>query len=88
MIGFLLRNNQNEICFARVEKGADIISFHYAPSMKTLNVLYDDESEEMFTSEISETIGRSMESLSQILVAHLDADGNPEREYLTPLTTR
>ncbi len=87
MIGILLRNKQNEICFARVEKGADIVSFHYTPAMKILNVLYDDKSEEMFTSEVSETIHQSLKSLSQILVTHMDSDGNPEREYLTPLTT-
>lgn len=86
MIGFLLRSRQDDICFTRVDKGQDISSFHYLPGMKMLNVIYADESEEAFTSEITEGLHNALMERSQILVAEINADGDLEREYMTQLT--
>ena len=86
MIGFFLRNKENDVCFVQVSRDGDIASFHYATDAKMMTVIMKDETEETITSEIAPEIHEVLIPASKILVALLNDKGELEREYYTLLT--
>ena len=86
MIGFFLRNKQDEICFALAKKEPhDIASFHYLPGPRIIAAAFSNGDEETITSEIAQDIHDALVKAKIIFVAELNEKAEAVREYAVPL---
>ncbi|MGD9784669.1 MAG: hypothetical protein AB7E80_01615 [Hyphomicrobiaceae bacterium] len=85
MIGFLLTNSRNELCFVDSEKRGGIASLIYVPDMRMASIVLDDGSTEVITHEISDTLHPGMTTQESVLVVQLDDAGHLIHEHRVPL---
>lgn len=86
MIGLFLINKQGRLAFAQIGAHVKIEAFRYVRDAKLCLVLHSDGTEEMFTSEQPPEISAKLETISEILVAHIDEDGSTKDEYVVPIS--
>lgn len=91
MIGIFLVNTQGQICMARYDVGRDdpdIAELVYLPGSRIAAVTLADGTESVLVNEIDPKVHQAMVSNGQILIANLDFDSKPIREYTVPLKKR
>jgi hypothetical protein len=84
LTGFFLLADDNTVCFSRIDGHRRIKSLRLVPSQLCLAVL-DDDTEDMFVHEMDREIWQALCEASDILVAHIDANGQPIEEYRVPV---
>lgn len=86
MIGLFLINKQGRLAFAQFGAHVKIEAFRYVPDVKLCLVQHSGGTEELFTTEQPPEIAQKLESIGEILVAHIDEDGGTKDEYVVPIS--
>lgn len=84
VVGVFLVNPEGDVCFAQAGEHQKIVSLRLVAGPSAIAV-YPDGSEDMFTSEIHTDILTPMLKKSEILIAHIDENGEAVEEYNVPL---
>lgn len=87
VLGAFMVNPEGDICFAQVGEHAQIAAIRIAPGSCAIAV-FEDGSEDMFTTEIHADILSAMKIKKDILIAHVGDDGKAVTEYVVPLSVQ
>lgn len=85
MIGVLLTNAKDQICFVDSEKRGGITSFIYVQDMRCASIILDDGTTEVIQNEIDPDMHRGMSSQPMVLVVQMTDEGRVTSEEFVPL---
>lgn len=85
MIGAFVINDETDVCFVQYGEHESIAAMRITRPNLCVATLADG-TEEMFTTELNHQIITALRSKIDILVAHLNDDGNVLDEYNVPLS--
>lgn len=86
MFGLFLVNEKQKLAFAQFGQHAKIERFRYVRDARLCLVVHTQGIEELFTTEQPAEVARCLEALPDVLVAHIDQEGNTIEEYTVPIT--
>ena len=85
MIASFMINPEQQVCLAQFGKHQKITGLRIASGSLCM-IIMEDEHEEMFTEEIHQNVLSALKNQDDILIAHIDDDGEPIDEYAAPVS--
>jgi hypothetical protein len=86
VLGAFLVSEEGDIGFAQGGPDYQTITAFRVVSGPCAIAVFEDGTEDMFTSELHPTVLVAMQGKTEIFVAHLDREGNALTEYAVPLS--
>lgn len=85
MIGFFLINKQGQLAFTQLGQHKQIAGFRYHEGAAMCMVELETGEEDAFNEQTPPAVVTAMKANTQILVAHLDKQGETLAEYFVPM---